>query len=410
MPVVQRIKNLDEYFHATERKLLLNNFSLLETNPEDLVKLLYTKYEDEITLIPQCECGNYKGAYLLGKVCPKCNTTVIKTFDEIKPLLWIEQFRDDLPFLNPHFWTQMRYLLSRKIDCVRWLGDTSYNPPGVPAFMQTIKELIGGRGYKNLISNIEKILLYVANNSLFRANGKDVKAKKLLKEYQENKDKLFSSYLPLINKRLFVMEVTNKGNYTTSMLADTIDIALFAIKLANLDKNSKKVENGTATLIANLSNLFNKYVKEKLAGKKGMVRKHIYGSRSHFTFRAVITSLPSTADYDELWVPWTIGVTAFRPHLLNKLLKRGFTYKKASRLLFNSVNKYDPLIDELLIELIKESPYKGIPILFNRNPSLLQGSIQLQYITKFKKDVRDKTISVSMLVIKAPNGDPLTTR
>jgi DNA-directed RNA polymerase beta' subunit len=405
MPIVQDFKNLDEYFHTTSRKLLLNNFSHLETDPNELIKLLYTKYEEEITLIPQCECGYYKGAYLLGKTCPRCGTTVIKTFDEIKPILWVEKFKEDLPFLNTHFWTELRYLLNRKLDCVRWLSDTNYNPPGIPPFMHTIKELIGGRGYKNMINNIDKILLYIKNNSAFKASEKDKKATRLLELYRKNKDKLFSRFLPMINKRLFVMEVTNKGNYSNKALANVIDIALYAIKLANTDSNSKKVENGTAALISKTSDLFNKYVKDMLAGKKGMVRKHIYGSRSHFTFRAVITSMPTAYDYDELWIPWSIGVTAFRPHLLNKLMKRGYSYKEASKLLFNAVNKYYPIIDELLQELIKESPYKGVPILFNRNPSLASGSLQLEYITRFKTDVRDRTISLNMLVAKSYNAD-----
>lgn len=406
MPVIQTYNNLDNFYFSIERKILINNFRQYETDPNELAKLLFSVYKDEITLIPKCECGELQGRYNLGKVCPKCNTTVVEAFDELKPILWIEKFRDDLPFLSPYFWTQMRTLIYKKIDAMRWLADTSYNPRNVPAFLHSIKEIIGGRGYLNVINNIDKILLYIINNSIFKSNNKDKKAKKLLKLYEENKDLLFSNFLPIVNKRLFVMEISSGGDtYTTTLPADVINIVKDGIKLANLYPNSKKVENGTAAIISNISKMFMKYVKEKLASKPGLVRKHIYGTRSHFTFRAVITSLPSREDYDILHVPWMVGPVVYRPHLLNKLMKRGFTYKEASDLLFKAVNKYYPIVDELLQELIKESPYKGLPVLFNRNPTLGQSSINMHFITKFKTDLSDWTISMNLLVAKQYNAD-----
>jgi len=407
MPIVQDYNDLNQYFHETDRKLILNNFKITDVEPEKMKKLLFTQYEDEISIIPQCECGYFKGAWRLGQTCPKCGTSVVKAFDIIKPLLWIEKFRDDLKFLNPHFWNQLTSILGKRIDGLRWLADTSYNPPKIPTYLHSIKNIIGGRGYLNVINNIEKILLYIANNSVFKSNKKDKKAKRLLEEWKRNRDKLLVDYLPLVNKRLFVMEVTGKDAYTTTMLGDVIDISLLAVKLANMDPYSKKVENGVGKIISGIAKLFIKYSKEKLSGKKGMVRKHIYGTRSHFTFRAVITSLPTSEDYDVLHVPWIIGPTAFRPHIINKLLKRGYTYKEASNLVFEAVNKHYPVIEEILNELIEESPYKGIPVIFNRNPSLLMGSSQLYYITKFKTNIEDKTIGVNMMTIKAPNGDAL---
>ena len=244
------------------------------------------------------------------------------------------------------------------------------------------------------------------NNSTFKANGKNIKAEELLKHYLENYNDLYTTYLPLINKRLFVMEVTPKGTYVSPMLADILNIALLGIKISNLDPTDRRVENGTGTIISSTVKLFNKYVKEKLGGKPGLARRHIYGTRSHFTFRAVITSLRTYEDYDILHLPWVIGVTAFRPHILNKLIKKhNFTYREANKILHEVVMRYDPLIDDILNELIKESPYKGIPVIFNRNPSLLQSSSLCLYVTKFKTDIEDRSIGINTLVIKGPNGD-----
>ena len=85
-------------------------------------------------------------------------------------------------------------------------------------------------------------------------------------------------------------------------------------------------------------------------------------------------------------------------------MKRGFKYKVANRMLYDAVNKYDPIIAEILDELIVESAYKGIPVMILRNPSLFQSSTLLMYITEFKKDVQDRTVSLSQLVADCMNA------
>jgi len=87
------------------------------------------------------------------------------------------------------------------------------------------------------------------------------------------------------------------------------------------------------------------------------------------------------------------------------LKQRGYTLKQASAILFQSTKNYHPLIDELLQELIDESPYKGIPVLINRNPSLKQGSILRMFITEFKKDPTISTMDISILIVKPLNAD-----
>ena len=85
-------------------------------------------------------------------------------------------------------------------------------------------------------------------------------------------------------------------------------------------------------------------------------------------------------------------------------MKRVFKYKVANRMLYDAVNKYDPIIAEILDELIVESAYKGIPVMILRNPSLFQSSTLLMYITEFKKDVQDRTVSLSQLVADCMNA------
>lgn len=361
-------ENLDDLYHSLDHKILLNNFNHLELDPTMLSDMLYSKYGNEISLKPSCECGYLNRTYLIGKTCPKCETKVVKEFNIVKPILWIQSYREDLPFLNPYFYGQIRSLFKKNVDPIRWLVDTNYNPPGIPPMMGNVAAIMDGRGYKNFINNIPRVLTYFKNHSTFKYSQKRRKVEELLELYAKNKDVIFSNHLPLINKRLFVMEMTNKGDYTTNMLADIIDIAISAIRLSDTNISERRLSNGVGSTISKINVLFEKYMLEKVAKKPGSMRKHLYGTRSHFTFRGVITSFASTIPYDHLHVPWQVLVTAFRPMVLNKLInKYNYTLSDASDLLFKSTLKYNELIDAIGKELIEESKYKGIPVLFHRN-------------------------------------------
>jgi len=398
--------DLDNLYHSLEHKVLLNNFNHLELDPTVLSDMLYSKYGSEISLKPRCACGYLNRAYLVNKTCPKCGTKVVKEFNVVKPVLWIKAYEEDLPFISPFYYGEIRSLFKKNVDPIRWIIDTGYNPPNIPPMMHNVVSLIGGRGYKNFINNVPKILTYFKNHSTFKYNHKKHKVDKLLELYKTKKELIFSHHLPLINKRLFVMEMTNKGDYTTNMLADIIDIAITAIRISDSNVTTKRLHNGIGAIISKTNILFEKYLTEKVAKKPGSMRKHLYGTRSHFTFRGVITSFSSTLPYDDLHAPWQVLTTAFRPMVLNKLMnKYKMNHRDASELLFDSTLKYNKLIADIGKELIEESKYKGIPVIFNRNPSLLHTSSSIKYITRFKEDPIDTTIGCSILAIKAPNGD-----
>lgn len=405
MPTHYKLVSLDDMYNQAEDKIVVNRqISYMSVDFKELEELIYTKYEDMISLIPQCSCGKTKGGWLLNKTCSYCGTKVKRTFDNIEPIFWIEKLRDDLPFLNPGFYMLLRDTVSKKVDFPRWISDTTYNPPRIPPLFYQIADYIGGRSYKNFINNIEKILIFLKNNSVFKSSlPKSERIHDLIEVYNHNKDVLFSDYLPIPNRRMFVMEINSKGKFPTTFVSDAVEITRFAIVANNA--TDKRLEINTAKILAKITKLFDNYNKE-FGAKEGIIRKHIYGTRSHFTARAVITSLPTYYDYDEIHVPWIFGPTIFRPHLLNIFVNRlGMNYKEADKLLLEASTRYIPEVDEALQILIKECPFKGIPVLIHRNPSLLIGSSQRVYITKFKTNVDDTTISLNTLIVKSPNGD-----
>jgi hypothetical protein len=73
--------------------------------------------------------------------------------------------------------------------------------------------------------------------------------------------------------------------------------------------------------------------------------------------------------------------------------------------MYKYTHQYCPLLDQLFQELIAESPYDGIPIILQRNPTLVRLSAQALRVTKIKTDPHINTISMSVLALKGPNAD-----
>lgn len=429
MAVTQNLLNLNEYFKYTPgQKIIVNDLNILDVNDMEMINnSLMTVYDntDVISTKPQCECGNLVGRYLIDHWCPVCGTQCKDAHDKVYPMIWLKALHPKMRFLNPAFYTMLSKMLDNNIDGLRWLSDDKYNPPvNLQPYLLHLKEILGNvRSYSNTIENIPKIINYLMTLSKFKDLNKQLNLVYLLDLYNNNPNEVFSDYLPIVNKKLFVRENTNKGVFVNLVVADAMEVVMGWIKtcsmvrinngpVVDIESNPKLFKQYNTATIRTLSKLsemcvsyFNKYVSQK----SGILRKHVYGSRSHFTFRNVIVSRPGPHRHDQIVAPWVIGCSTFRPHLLNKLVhQRGFGYKDASMLIYRSVKKYDPLIGELLKELVNESPDpRGIPIILQRNPSLKRGSMIKGFISEFGTNPNEKAVSLSQLICKLGNGDGL---
>jgi len=196
-----------------------------------------------------------------------------------------------------------------------------------------------------------------------------------------------------------------------------IPIAVNAIRImAGIDASLKPLsvrtkENRTVKAIVLLADFYEKYYKEVMAKKEGVFRKHAFGSRGHWTFRAVISSITCAHSSRELHIPWGIGVSVMKVHLISKLKRRGFGPNAAEALLATYAQSYSPLLDELFRELIDECPFEGIPCTIVRHPSLGRGSIQQLFITHIKGmnnepwEVDVPTIGLPITITKSMNAD-----
>lgn len=417
MAITQRLISLDAYYRATPGdKIIVNDISWFK--PDDLETLnrnLMSIYDntDILSTKPTCDCGVTAGRYLVGKCCSVCGTKCQERDQKMTPLIWLRAIDEDHLFINPVIWLMIKKLLSNKGDYLRYLCDTRYNPPiGIPPYIINIRDMVlkGERSYANTSKHLVDILKYLLSVPKYKDPSKQEYIQLLINMVMQHPDEIYSNYLPIINKKLFIVENTSKGKFINLASSDIIDVVMSWVKLCseNINLTPKQISSTMASVMSNISNLYHNYYSKFLIGKPGVFRKHLYGTRSHFTFRCVIVSTPGEHKYNEIVAPWAIGLTAFRPHIFNKLIKRGYNYKQANKLLFKSVKKYDPVISEILDELITETPEgKGIAVTQLRNPSLLIGSCMLMYIKAFKKDPFDYGVQTSQLVIKNSNGEKI---
>jgi len=412
MPVYQKLIDFNEMFsQLSEVPIIINDLkSIDDKDKENIKKLIISRYEsDLISVLPSCQCGQTKGQFAISTTCPHCGTPVKSIIeDDIEPIVWFRRPSGVAPLINPMVWMMLslRFTVSG-VNLVQWLADNTYRPTvKTPKVLQRLIDANLPRGYNYFVEHFDECLDFLFSIKEFQ---KKVKGFDYLRQLIiDNRSKIFSDYLPLPNKSLLIIEETNLGIYIDGIVVKAIDAIemIMSIDSNEIEHSNRVKENRTVKSIAKLSDFYYDFAKNNIAGKSGLFRKHVLGSRTNFNFRAVISSITEPHVYDEIYAPWSVGVTAFRPHLINKLMRRGYTLNQSVEMLLAHVEKYHPLLDQLLQELILESKnQRGIIIAENRNPTMLSGSIQTKRITKFKTDPTDKTVSSSILTVKAPNSD-----
>lgn len=404
--IYQVILNLDTYYESLSNTILLNNYSLFDIEQSnECFKMLMNTYDSEtISTIPECMCGFSAGTAVRDMKCPKCGFKVAeKGYD---PVVWVKAFSPELRFIHPIFYGLINKALKEILPYLTGLEDEL--PSANAALLAKSIEanvLNGERTYANVAKNLRNILVFVSTLKKY----KDIKIESYIELYDIYEKNIFVNYLPLISPMLFNITKTNKGRYVDIKLKDVFNIAADWLKAGSRTdniENSKANDKLIAYTLKKLYNLLLLFIMDYVAGKVGLARKQLYSAKSCFSYRCVIVSRAGPHIYDEIEVPWVTLCSTYRLHVLNKLMKKyEYTYKEALKLIHASCKKYNKLIDDIGKELIAESKYKGLPVIAQRNPSLLQGSAQLTYIVKFKTDPEDNTVGISALIAKAFNAD-----
>lgn len=417
MPMTLKLINFDElYSKLTTDKILVNNLDVFNSENKELIDQYIMKNysEDNLSIIPSCQGGELKGEYYVGDFCPICKTTVTSTTDgNISFLLWLEAPKEVEYFISPIIMAILlnRYKITKpNVPLIKYIMlpnyqiDRKQQKKNLP-LLEKLDFLLSSnnikKGYNSFIQNFFKIIQILESEFV---KEKVSERQEFMNFLTENRQYLFSRFLPFPNKIMFAMDSNELGKFIDKALLNPINVIRRVTGIDLYTKPSAVKQTKVAKSIIELSEFYSAYMKNNFFSKPGLIRQNISSTRSHFTARAVITSIPGVHQYDELHLPWSLSCSLFREHILSRLYARGYSYKQAINFWMYHNRIYTPVLDEIFHEIIADAG-GGVRAMLNRNPSLHRGSIQTVRITKIKTNVNDTTFSMSYLIAPAFNAD-----
>lgn len=377
MGIGYRIIDMNDRFASLSKPpIIINEMDVVsKEGKKKLNDLLYSQYEgDVLDVPPSCDCGETHGEDKVGVTCTNCDTEVFPHTE--KPLesnVWLKTPDGVRAFVSPIVWNILsNHMTANGINMAKWLCMSSFRPTDkehhvVQSLTSILKELDAPRGINTFHDHFDAIIEKLA-------------VRKLLKDPQQfyafitkHRDRIFTNYLPIPSRLCFVTEKNGSAIYTNTALKPAIDAIRTITSLYNSPRPPSQIllENRSATAVTQLASLYPTVAGRDLAPKEGWYRRHIYGTRSHFSFRAVISSISGVHRYDDAHLPWGLAITVFKLHIVSKLLRRGYTPNEAYREIYESIGCYNPHIHEILDELIAETPNgRGIPCIIQRNQQI----------------------------------------
>ena len=413
MGVCLNLLNFNTVFSQLKQPPVIVN-DLVNSSIEQKEKLnstILTAYSsDLLSNVPSCECGSITGEYNVGITCANCVTEVKNPHGDLESFVWLRAPDGVAALINPTAWMMLTKCFTKgNFNLVHWLANDNYKtdakePEFLPIVRQFLEQTKMVRGINNFIYRFDEIMEFLFQLKIFKKSAADSHLEDFIRRYR---DCIFSKYIPLPNKTLLVIEETNSGAYIDPINLGALNAihTLVGIDSSLSNFSIKQKERRTIGCIDRLAEFYLEYYKTTLAKKEGIFRKHVYGTRSHFSFRAVISSITDPHNYDEIEIPWGVAVSVLKLHLTNKLILRGMNPNQINGFLYAHADRYSPLLDQLFQELINEAPDRGIDCVLNRNPSLMRGSCQALKITKVKIDPTIPTIGMSILICKSFNAD-----
>ena len=405
------LQNFDELFASDPDAKIIPCGQDTVVSKDMMKAQIETFFQDgtrDLMNIASCDCGHLMGNYFQGTdiVCPKCHTHVRTNFaDELKFRIWLAIPEELPPLLHP--------VAYGVLD--RWLGSFKKEGRILPTLLNVTVPLpveyqgVFQQGFKYFHENFWHIINWFATKyKKFQTTKERAKTEKVLEFLNKYKDRLFFRHIPILNSALHMM--TQSG---TMMFADNVVKHIIKAKLElstliyiyrNSTYNATFVDRRMFEIYTSFLDYTNNILNVKLLKKPGFIRKHLLGARMDCTARIVIVPIPGAHQADEVYLPWLAAMQLYQLEILNVLMNRKkLRLPDAVNKMMRAMAAYDPEIHEILNTLIKECPWKGLPLLVGRNPSLRHGAIFLLYATRIKDEFEDVTLSISPLIAPAPN-------
>lgn len=367
---------------------------------------------DDFDPTPTCFCGDRRGYWRSHEVvCPNCNQEVsgiwAESQSEDSTELWIGVTEHVPRIMNMKIVATIKeYFQPGSGFCpISWFMSSTYKPSKQIAVIDELKESGFKRGYNNFCDNYIKIVKFLLGLKHYkkRANPSAYQYKMLFAFLSKTKIVAFSDYHPLPKRGMIVIEQTPTGTYKDKIGMSALNSIRMLTGAASKSASMQDSRMGRATIA--LIDFHNKYLSTcAFNGKAGFVRKTIFGTRTNFSSRCLITGIVEPHDMNEVVLSWSSAISMMQPHLINKLTKRGYSVLAAKNIINDAYNVFSEEVSECIDELLSETATGKLSITLQRNPSMGPESMHITFAS-VDRDVRNKTNRVSILMVKFFNAD-----
>lgn len=396
--------------------IILDECDLSSKSFQDSIRNAVFNTDSGVSFVARCKCEQTKGNSLIGTICPICHTKVEMSWDTAHDYLHAEHWVKCPEILTGGWLAPAVYetlwhwlSISGKGSYLDYILDTRLELP------VDFTDHIHGQGFDYLHKNFDKVINFFAN--IYPTTKKRDLTPFVVRYVEIYRDRLWSHYHSLPSRDMHPILTRDSSDtskrYFSDQKANYIIKAIVTLsKARHLPKRKQTISNIEKYAYTAFRHLME--YDEALSdiqiggkttrGKKATPRAHISGGRLNWSSRTVITPIVGPHDYDEIRLPWKLAVPMLRVHILSKLTgKHKKSPNEAMNIYVRAELSYDPLVHDIIKELIAEHPRKGLPIVWWRPPTIL--TMTLLWCREVKIDPRDDTASSSSFFAKMSNED-----
>lgn len=347
-----------------------------------------------------CSCGESVGKFKLGSICPKCHQPVVFHDDELQRTGYMK-LNEPYCIINPRMFEFIKSVIkSKRLDEILKF-DKQLNEHGM-----IIDDYIDKKN-KNPYANIGMIEFRNHFDEIIDTLG-DKKKADIIKFLHENKNLVFSHYIPVLTLLLRPVVLIGNSTFNYDPINKFYSEMISAVYYINNNKDDSETYNNLPILYElqkSYIELSNEIIIQKLNGKKHAIRSFILGSRINFSARHVLTGNTDSVRLDGIVIPYMTFVTLYKYHIMN-IYKRLYnvTINELEDRWYTLVMNQDPSIMNIIDILIHKTP-GGLKVYNNRNPTIAYGSTTCQTIIGINEDIHDLTESLPLSILKLMNAD-----
>lgn len=406
------ITNYNDLYNSSSRPINIScNISVTSEYSQEMIKTLFGNIKTlTFDLTASCACGKLRGNFYIGSTCPHCKMEVSSIFCkdlEYKGWIIIPAFLPKI--IHPQVFNMMKKYLYlpkefKKYEKRKNLTMMDYLLDPTLPLQAIYPNLSSGLTYFNY--NFDYVLKTLLDTP---ENRKQTELIEFLDKYY---DHILVDKLPVANEylHLITQQHENSSKYQVDSSSQNIFKVYSALCSLTHEQELGRLLSTRAIdrRMYKVQQLFQNYpdslIDSKIIGKPGLIRRSCISGRMHYTARAVIIPITDSHYGDEVYFPWEIMVVAFKSLILNHLTKRHkYSLLSALSIYEASIkNKNNLFIRSILETILFECPYKGWPVIMNRNPSVRHGASQLMFVTKI---LDGNCIAISNLNTASSNAD-----